>query len=136
MGEESNPPAGEAGSRPRLETFLESRDFVAIIIALVAIIAFCLGRISKLSEEIEPVRVLNTGQAASVVETANQTENKDVNSPTNNVQVVGSKSGTKYHLPSCPGAKQISEKNKITFNSIEEAQAKGYSPATNCKGLK
>ena len=51
-------------------------------------------------------------------------------------QVVASKNGTKYHYPWCAGAKQIAEKNKITFASTEEARAKGYTPAANCKGLK
>ena len=40
------------------------------------------------------------------------------------------------YYPWCAGAKQISEKNKITFASTEEARAKGYTPAANCKGLK
>lgn len=48
---------------------------------------------------------------------------------------VASKSGTKYHLPWCPGAKQIKESNKIYFASKEDAEAKGYTPATNCKGI-
>lgn len=119
----------------RLENFLESRYFVAVIITLVAIIAFCLGRISRIQEAREPVRVLNTGQAAAI--TTSATMSKGTFDTSNiSTQVVGSKSGTKYHLPTCPGAKQISEKNKVTFNSIEEARAKGYTPATNCKGLK
>jgi hypothetical protein len=50
--------------------------------------------------------------------------------------VVASKNGTKYHYPWCTGAKQISEKNLIKFSSIAEARAKGYTPASNCKGLK
>ncbi len=48
---------------------------------------------------------------------------------------VASKKGIKYHLPWCPGAKQISSKNKIWFASKEEAQLAGYQPASNCKGL-
>lgn len=48
---------------------------------------------------------------------------------------VGSKSGSKYHLPNCPGALRISAANKVFFASKEEALAKGYSPAANCKGL-
>jgi hypothetical protein len=50
--------------------------------------------------------------------------------------VVASKAGTKYHYPWCPGAKQISPANKITFASIAEARKAGYTPAANCKGLK
>lgn len=50
--------------------------------------------------------------------------------------LVASKTGKKYHLPTCPGAKQIAEKNEIWFSSAVEAQKLGYTPATNCSGLK
>jgi hypothetical protein len=50
-------------------------------------------------------------------------------------QYVASKSGKSYHLPWCAGAKQIKEENKIYFNSKEEAEAAGYAPAKNCKGI-
>jgi methylphosphotriester-DNA--protein-cysteine methyltransferase len=49
---------------------------------------------------------------------------------------VASKTGKKYHLPWCTGAKNIPENNKIWFNSIDEAKKAGYTPALNCKGLK
>lgn len=48
---------------------------------------------------------------------------------------VASKSGTKYYLPSCSGAKRIKEENRVWFNSKEEAQNAGYGPASGCKGL-
>lgn len=48
---------------------------------------------------------------------------------------VASKNGTKYHLPWCGSAKQISEKNKIFFATKSEAEAAGYTPAANCKGI-
>lgn len=50
-------------------------------------------------------------------------------------EVVASKSGSKYHLPTCPGAKQIKPENIISFESPVAAQAAGYTPAANCKGL-
>ncbi len=50
-------------------------------------------------------------------------------------QVVASKNGTKYYLPWCGGVKAIKEENKVWFASAEEAKAKGYTPAANCKGL-
>lgn len=50
-------------------------------------------------------------------------------------QVVGSKNGSKYHLPWCPGAKQINEANKVWFASKQAAEDAGYTPAGNCKGL-
>ena len=50
-------------------------------------------------------------------------------------QVIASKSGTKYYLPTCAGASRISDANKIYFNSAELARAAGYSPAANCDGI-
>jgi hypothetical protein len=49
--------------------------------------------------------------------------------------IVASKNGTKYYLPSCAGADKISEANKIWFVSAELAAAAGYTPAANCKGI-
>lgn len=51
------------------------------------------------------------------------------------VQYVGSKNGTKFHLLTCPGAKQIKEENKVFFATKEDAQKAGYTPASNCKGI-
>lgn len=50
-------------------------------------------------------------------------------------QVVASRSGTKYYLPTCAGAARISDANKVWFATVELAAAAGYSPAANCKGL-
>ena len=48
---------------------------------------------------------------------------------------VASQKGTKYHLPTCPGAKTIAEGNKVWFASKAEAEDAGYTPAANCEGL-
>ena len=48
---------------------------------------------------------------------------------------VASKNGTKYYLPSCAGADKISDANKVWFASVATANAAGYTPAANCKGL-
>jgi hypothetical protein len=48
---------------------------------------------------------------------------------------VASKNGTKYHLPWCGSAKQIKEENKIWFKTKADAEAAGYTPASNCKGI-
>ena len=50
-------------------------------------------------------------------------------------QVVASKNGTKYYLPTCSGADRISAANKVWFASPAAAAAAGYAPATNCKGI-
>ncbi|MDB5195315.1 MAG: protein of unknown function with transrane region [Parcubacteria group bacterium] len=48
---------------------------------------------------------------------------------------VASKTGKKYYLPSCSGAKRIKETNKVWFASVADAQAAGLTPASNCPGL-
>ena len=53
-----------------------------------------------------------------------------------NYQYVGSKTGKKFHLVTCSGAKRIKDSNKIWFASVEEALKLGYEPASNCPGLK
>lgn len=47
-------------------------------------------------------------------------------------EFVASRSGTRYHALSCPGAKQIKEENKIFFASALAAEAAGYKRAANC----
>ena len=50
---------------------------------------------------------------------------------------VASKTGTKYYLPWCGTASRIKEENKVWFETKAEAEAEaaGYQPAANCKGL-
>lgn len=127
----------------RLNNFLGSKYFTATVVILVAVISYSLGRISGVGERREPVRVTTSPPNSSLSNNppnppyvkGGTGEVKGVSSDSSGV-VVASKNGTKYHYPWCAGAKQISEKNKITFNSTEEARTAGYTPAANCKGLK
>lgn len=140
----------ETGSK--LERFLRSIYFTGICVVLVAVSAFSLGRLSALRANRPPIEIKNqvisevdknvVGEVKGATDNSPQTPllQPDKAYATPGKQeggvVVGSKNGTKYHYPWCPGASQIAEKNKIFFNSIEEARAKGYTPAANCKGLK
>ncbi|MFL1526233.1 endonuclease [Pseudomonas sp. O230] len=48
--------------------------------------------------------------------------------------IIGNRNSHLYHLPEgCPGYKQVSAKNQVSFNSETEAQAQGYRKAGNCK---
>lgn len=40
---------------------------------------------------------------------------------------MGSKNGTKYYTPGCPGSKRIKTENYIWFQSAEDAIVQGYS---------
>ncbi len=128
----------------KLKSFLANDViFYSVLLVLVAVASFGLGRLSVTSsrnsekplitkEIITPAAVV---EAVSPATTTKATT--DPSSPTTKpVAVVGSKSGTKYHLPDCPGAKRIKPANLITFESIAAAKAAGYTPASNCPGLR
>lgn len=113
---------------------------LALIIAGTAMAGFWLGRYSVHIPS-EPV-LDGLPQEASVLRATGRAEapldEEDVDAPAEEAQdqaYVASKTGTKYHLPTCAGAKQINEENKLWFSTKEEAEAAGYTPATNCKGI-
>lgn len=123
----------------KLKSFLlNDQIFFAIIVVLVGIASFCLGRASVTAVEPKTVVEPNSGAAAVVLKEVIKPEPKEtVQKRTSPVApqsgtLVGSKSGTKYHKLTCPGAKQIKEENKIYFDSIAQAEAAGYKPAANC----
>lgn len=112
--------------------------FYSVLLLLVAIVSFGLGQRS--------VTVNPANEAASVVTSAPNREvdlrlvpetpiQEENSKNTQAGTLIASKSGTKYHLPTCPGAKQIKEANKIEFSSKAEAEAAGYTAAANCPGL-
>ena len=127
---------GGVGWKKKLFDLIDGKYFVPIVITLIAIIAFSLGRVSGLQDKRPPVRVISEVSGEVRGASINNSLPTPASVSTNSGAVVASKSGTKYHYPWCAGAKQISAKNLITFNSIEEARAAGYTPASNCKGLK
>lgn len=120
--------------------FLESSWWTISIMILVAIIAFSWGKYSNINSNREPIKVIYPNQTVATTTEISKTVNSASQAAavvtSDSGKVVGSKNSTKYHYPWCPGAKQIAPQNLITFNSVEEARGKGYTPAANCKGLK
>lgn len=133
----------------KLKSFiLDDALFGAMVVILVGIGSFGLGRLS--AQENTPS--VNSLQSASSITALHRSE--DV-TPSNALSVtpdtpvtasaelnatqaggvVASRSGTKYHLPTCAGAKQIKPENRIEFSSVAAARAAGYTPAANCPGL-
>jgi len=105
---------------------------LAILIALLGILSFGLGRLSAQThkqatilscENLEPLTFAST----------NETVSSQTSTPGGTI--VASKNGAAYHFPWCSGAKRINEENKVWFKTKEEAEAAGYRAAANCKGL-
>ncbi len=109
--------------------------FYSLVIGLVALTAYGLGQYTAVSKS--AVSVSSEASAITLVENAPPEPQPEPTSASSSaeMQLVGSKNGTKYHLPSCPGAAQIKDENKVFFDSFASARAAGYEPAANCAGL-
>jgi len=114
---------------------------IATLIVFVSVSSFFLGRLS-MSEK--TLKTQDIAQISTVTEAlpANEVrleEQKPKETTATHLKTTGayvaSKSGTKYHLPWCGSAKQIKEENKVWFDTKEEAERAGYTPASNCKGI-
>ena len=98
--------------------------FLAIVIILVSLLSFGLGRITTTQRDgvkinFDQSLVQNTSNSASVVSSV----------PTGKISA--SVNGTRYYYPHCKST--VSEKNKIYFDTAAEAEASGYTLALNCK---
>ncbi len=111
--------------------------FLAALIFLTSIASFGLGRLSVIWPEKEPIRILENGMEMRGEPTSLEAESPQTAAVAGikTGRYVASKSGTAYHLPACPGAARIKESNKIWFQTKEEAEGRGYKPASNCPGL-
>lgn len=120
--------------------------FIVSAIILIGLAGFGLGKLSALEKGREPVSIKSASFASSTIINQTAGVQKFDNIPLSAAALVASdgakgllvasKSGTRYHFPWCAGASQITEKNKIWFDSYDQAQIAGYTPAANCKGLK
>jgi hypothetical protein len=105
------------------------RFFLALVIVLVALAAFGIGRLSGqgshtggVSIEYDPNLLSGSSTApAAVIQAA---------APAQSGQVSASSKGTKYYYANCKST--VSAANKITFSSASEAERAGYTLAANC----
>ncbi|MFA6158073.1 MAG: hypothetical protein WC763_00390 [Candidatus Paceibacterota bacterium] len=123
---------------------LDRRDVWACsCIVLAGAGGYMAGRIDPLRPPAVPVRIemgqgiqfRATSSAASVKSASKDPVPVTSTSSAKTGKYVASKTGTKYHLPTCAGARTISNDNKIWFTTKEEAEKAGYAPAGNCKGI-
>ena len=128
------------GARARM---WHSRDlpkdvFVFLLICLMGIGALTLGRIlvmeTERKAELRIIKADTSMWGGGVVAVSRSDTKTDPPSEIHGMYI-GSRNGTAYYLPWCGGVKLIHEENKVWFGSKEEAAAKGYKPAGNCKGI-
>lgn len=115
--------------------------FLSVVVVLVGVISFGLGRQSlhmptpvsqSANVQLAPEPFILSSDTTAVRAAEAITSPLE---PVDAGRLVASKSGSRYHLPDCPSAKQIKESNKVFFASAAEAEAAGYTKAANCPGL-
>jgi len=105
--------------------------FMVIIVILVGLGSFGLGRLSKNSQnpgiKIEyPDPIEN--QESNVISAVT-----DVGRPTSGKTFFASNRGTKYYSFGCSAGKTIKQENRIYFNTREEAEKAGYELSSSCQ---
>lgn len=114
----------------KIKTLLfQERLMVALIIILVSTASFGLGRLSMAQDMRQPVRIVSPAIAGQ--QTAAQAAPQDPGAITAG-SFVASVNGTKYYPVGCSSAGRISDGNKVWFDSEQQAEAQGYTKATNC----
>lgn len=112
-----------ADIRGFIKGFLASRQkdlFVGVLILLVALGSFALGRLSVQEGASSAFQASPVPQMAATAQAG---------------MVVGSKNSFTYYFPWCGVARNIKDANKVWFTSASVAKEAGYRVATNCKGL-
>ena len=130
-------------SKRKLNILCHRDIFTVMVIILIGFAGFGLGRLSIIEKNKEAVKIKFPEYLSATILNSQDSDESGVNSsPAAPMSLLGegllvaSRNGSKYHFPWCSGGKSISEKNKIWFDSIEDARKAGYTPAANCKGLK
>lgn len=130
----------DAASFPKRLPLLPDDVFLGAIIILVAFGSFGLGRLSKIEGTKTPIRIENAPEVTE--DTFGQTTTKESAAPFaasratgQQASLIGSKNGKKYYYPWCSGASRIAEANRIYFASKTDAESRGYTPSSMCKGL-
>jgi len=109
-----------------------------IIIVLVAISAFGLGRLSKTDSSAPLVITVSQEMATGSVNPVNidQTANTPIYASTPAGKAfLASKNGKNYYSVNCSGAKRIKDSNKVWFATEAEAESAGFTKSATCKDL-
>lgn len=107
---------------------------VIIIIILVGLGSFVLGRLSK-EQATSGLKIEYTGQEANIIGSIDQ-NSTDLTSNllnSNSGNFFGSTRGSKYYSLSCSSGKTIKQENRLYFKTALEAEKAGYVLSSSCR---
>lgn len=126
----------------KIKLFVESekgKDILTVIIViLVGLVSFELGRLSKEGES-SGIKILSgqaVNQNANIVSTLNNMPENAFNTfdtNPNKKNFFASSKGSKYYSLGCSAGKTIKQENRVYFTTGEEAQVAGYTLSSSCK---
>ncbi len=129
----------------------QERFLFGAIVILVAFISFRAGELKEKEQQSSNIKIsLNQSQNLSdnqkkaialgkaiqrkgLTEKVAENSENSITSSTKKCLLVGSKNSDKYHVLECHWAERIKEENRVCFESIEDAESKGYKPASCCE---
>jgi hypothetical protein len=129
----------------KIKQFLSSEEgkdiLIVLIILLVGLISFGLGRLSKNTEKGD-IRLEYVPQEANVykiedlalkqAENRVNTQNTSSGQNTASGKFFASNRGKKYYPLNCSAGKSIKIENRIYFDSKEQAEKAGYELSSSC----
>lgn len=126
----------------KIKQFLESEKgkniLIVLIVILVGLASFELGRLSKVSNSSGIKITYPEGQSASAISTTNVSKTVfDTTQTTSNLSNLSknffaSNKGKKYYTLGCTAGKSIKQENRIYFSTADEAQGAGYTLSSSC----
>lgn len=107
---------------------------VVIIIILVGLGSFGLGRLSKNTQN-PGIKIEYPNQEANIIDSIAQNSNNAAEIPEKLIlgNFFASNRGTKYYSISCSAGKTIKEENRVYFATSTEAQNAGYELSSACR---
>lgn len=104
-----------------------------LIVALVALAAFGLGRLSALEEQKGTITIYAPNEAALGRVLAKPAGPLSEKTAAVEKNFVASVNGTKYYAATCASAARIKPENQKWFTTAADAEAAGYTKAANCQ---
>lgn len=109
---------------------LSRPDVVMVIVAIgLSLTGFSLGYHAGTHKVVPVVTVQNNACIAPITESTQK--NAEILAQGTST-IVASKSGARYYFVWCSGATRIALKNRVYFQTVEEAEKKGYTKASGC----
>ena len=131
----------------KIKSFIQTEKgkdiMVMIIVILVGLCSFELGRLSKdtknegIQVEYPNEEVKQEANAISALSNSNILQNdkmsQTVNTNTSSKNFFASSRGSKYYSVGCSAGKSIKQENRIYFETKEEAERAGYALSSSCR---